>query len=401
MPVNLQSLQSFAGITDLDRLKVNDNNELTQRSNVGTFFRKVGDAFLRLSQSGRASIAARNERILGAMRATVEAARRSEAPEVRSLTQRLTDAAARLQGTVSDNMGAVLSDRLHDLQSSRGFRRLPVTAQRAMTAAYRSIARNHPMPEWRNLMNAIKADFLSPSEGRCNMPEGLRLMKENLVSGFLSPTQQAIVDDTGVHEAFVKDTRRRNISHIGGEAIPHIRSNNPDEAAPEGALPKEAVSGLCTERLRALVGPEHQRFMPFITMMASQAGLDSAPSFLPQMSGLSDVIDMHLTEANIMPANSEHIMTIDREGNDLVLAMNFHATFKNAGAADPEDPVALSRDGRLTMRIHLDQAPDVHTVTLPAQNDAPTVQRDVLIPQFSLENADLRYIPGDSGLVCR
>lgn len=400
MPVNLQSLQSFAGITDLDRLKVNDNNELTKRSGVGTFFRKVGDAFLRLSQSGLASIAARNERILGAMRASVDAARTSQAPEVRSLTQRLTEAAARLQNTVSGNKGAVLSDRLHDLRSSRGFRQLPEVAQRAITAAYRSIANSHPTAEWRGLMDAIKADFLSPSEGRCNMPEGLRLMKENLISGFLSPTQQAIVDETGVHEAFVKDTKRRNISHIGGQAIPHIRSADPNDPAPEGALPKEAVSAMCTERLRALVGPEHQRFMPFITMMASQAGVDSAPSFLPQMSGLSDVIDMHLTEANLMPGQSTHIMTIERQGNDLLLSMDFHATFKSVGAVGLDDPAALSRDGRLTMRIHLDQAPDVHTVTLPAQGDAPAVQRDVLIPQFTLENADLRYIPGDSGKVC-
>lgn len=400
MPVNLQSLQSFAGITDLDRLKVNDNNELTKRSGVGTFFRKVGDAFLRLSQSGRASIAARNERILGAMRATVNAARRSEVPEVQALTQRLTASVARLTQTVSGNKGAVLSDRLHDLQSSRAFRQLPEVSQRAMTAAYSRIARNKPMAEWRSCMDTIKADFLSPSEGRCNMPEGLTRFKDNLTAAFLSPPQQATVNETGVHEAFVKDTRRRNISRIGGEEIPRIRPNNPDDPAPAGALPKEAVGDLCTVRLRALVGPEHERFMPFITMMASQAGLDSAPSFLPHMSGLSDIIDMHLTEADIMPGKSTHIMTIDREGNDLVLTTDFHAAFKNAGAATDTDPTALSRDGRIAMRIHLDQAPDVHTVTLPAAGDAPAVQRDVLIPQFTLENADLRYIPGDSGKVC-
>ena len=66
MAINIQNL---ASITDISQLKVGADNQLQQRSGIGTFFLKIGDAFRNLSQAGRASIAQRNDSILNAMRA--------------------------------------------------------------------------------------------------------------------------------------------------------------------------------------------------------------------------------------------------------------------------------------------------------------------------------------------
>lgn len=399
MPVDLQALQSFAGVTDLDSLKINDNNELTKRSAVGTFFRKVGDSFLRLSQSGRAEIAARNERILGAVRKAVNAARAAEPPEERTISARLNAVAENLNRTLAANKGAVLSDKVRQLQSDRSFRQIPAAAQRCMIAAYTAIANNHPMSEWNGCMDTIKADFLSPSAGRYNMPEGLQRMKDNLIAEFLSPNQLKFVDGEGIHEAFLLDTQRRSISNIGGHVVPHIQDANPGEPVLEGAMPKEAVVQFCKERLIELLGPEHQRMLPFVSMMASQAGVDSASSFLPYQSGLTDFVDQHLTDANIMPGKWTHTMTVDRQGDDIVISAAFHSTFQTLGEIGPDQPTALSRDGHVTMRIHLNEIPQEHTLTLPAANETPERTITVLLPRFTLENGALNYVPGDSGLV--
>ena len=71
MPISLQNLSN---ITSIDQLKLGADNQLQQRTGLGSFFRRVGDAFLKLSNAGRAAIAQRNEKISMALRTAVNAA---------------------------------------------------------------------------------------------------------------------------------------------------------------------------------------------------------------------------------------------------------------------------------------------------------------------------------------
>ena len=94
MAINIQNL---ASITDISQLKVGADNQLQQRSGIGTFFLKIGDAFRNLSQAGRAAIAQRNDSILNAMRAAVDNARETVRAEDRPMAQRLSAVFQRLQ----------------------------------------------------------------------------------------------------------------------------------------------------------------------------------------------------------------------------------------------------------------------------------------------------------------
>ena len=103
MAINIQNL---ASITDISQLKLGADNQLQQRSGIGTFFLKIGDAFRNLSQAGRAAIAQRNDSILNAMRAAVDNARETVRAEDRPMAQRLSSVFQRLQ-TANANRAAL------------------------------------------------------------------------------------------------------------------------------------------------------------------------------------------------------------------------------------------------------------------------------------------------------
>ncbi len=116
-------------------------------------------------------------------------------------------------------------------------------------------------------------------------------------------------------------------------------------------------------------------------MMASQAGLDSALTYLPFMSGLSEPADVHLVGAGIAPVygSATHDCTISREGDTLSISITFsqgYASMDVAGSA-----AGLFCKGGLTMNIDLAAPPRPATVN----------GRDVLIPQFTLVNGDVRF----------
>ena len=389
MPVDLQSIQSFVGVTNFDRLTISEDNTLGTRSAVAAFFRRIGDAFLSLSQAGRAAIAERNDRILAAMQTAVNEARAHEQPEVRTLGERLKAVKAHLQNAASRCNNAVLADRLNQLRADRGFQRLPEISQRALLDGFRTLAGNLPFADWQRSMDSLKADFLRPAADRLD-PAGPERFKTMLTDEFLKPTQQDKVGENGMHESFYLDTRRRSIGAIGGQPVPVILQNPPNGPADAHALMPDEVAAFCEERLRVLVGEDHANLLPFISMMASQAGLDSAESFLPWLLGISDKADFHLTEAGLMPADSTHDMTIDREGGDLIIRSTFHGEFINSNTDNLPGSV-LSRDGSVSLRIHLDQAPAAHVVTMPPTETLPEREAVVQIPRFTVENAEVNY----------
>ena len=230
----------------------------------------------------------------------------------------------------------------------------------------------------------LKADFLQPAADRRD-PEGPERFKTQMTNEFLKPSQQLKVFENGMHQSFGLDAARRSIDTFNGQPIPA------DVQGPE------AIAAYSEQRLRELVGDEHAGFLPFISMMASQAGMNSAPSYLPSQLGLSDLGDAHLTKAELMPVGLESNMSIDREGDDLIIRTTFHGNYININNDAMPGPV-LSREGTVSLRIHLERPPIEHVVTMPETSEHPERDVAVLMPQFTVENAEVRYIVPNQGV---
>lgn len=387
MAINIQNL---ASITDISQLKLGADNQLQQRSGIGAFFLKIGDAFRNLSQAGRAAIAQRNDSILNAMRAAVDNARETVRAEDKPIAERLSSVFQRLQ-TANANR-AVLSGletaitRLqtqasavkHGLAGDPRFTAMPSLSQQLLCSALNSIDAGRE-PDKASAKERIKNDFFGVRPAGYNIAEGLRQFGEGLVDGFLNPKQQKEVHENGIHKSFILDTRRHSVSSFNGRAVPTvddpaIPGTNQDER-------KDNLAALCVRELRTIVGEEHQNLMPFISMMASQAGLDSALTYLPFMSGLSEPADAHLAGAGIAPVygSATHDCTISREGDTLSISITFSQGYASMDVA--ASAAGLFCKGGLTMNIDLAAPPRPATVN----------GRDVLIPQFTLNNADVRF----------
>ena len=378
MAINIQNL---ASITDISQLKLGADNQLQQRSGIGAFFLKIGDAFRNLSQAGRAAIAQRNDSILNAMRAAVDNAREVVRAEDRPIAERLSSVFQRLQ-TANANRAALsgLETAITRLQTQAAalkyglandprFTAMSPHAQRGLCYALDSIsAANKPGKE--AAMERVKNDFFGIRPETFNMEAGLQRFSDDLVEDFLRPSQQANVKENGIHKSFILDTRRRSIDSFNGVPVPQIT----DEAS------KDVIAGYCVQQLDTLLGAEHQDLKPFISMMASQAGLDSAQSFLPVMSGLSDPADAHLTNAQIMPdrSNARHHTSITREGDTLHIVSSFDQGFK---MYDSPEGAVLHCKGSVTMSIDLSAEPRREMVD----------GKEVFIPQFRLNNGDVRF----------
>jgi len=389
MAINIQNL---ASITDISQLKVGADNQLQQRSGIGAFFLKIGDAFRNLSQAGRAAIAQRNEGILNAMRTAVDNARANVQAADFPVAARLTNVLQRLQ-TASANTNAEALNSLqssitrlqtqasavkHGLAGDPRFTAMPSLSQQLLCSALNSIDAGRE-PDKASAKERIKNDFFGVRPAGYNIAEGLRQFGEGLVDGFLNPKQQKEVHENGIHKSFILDTRRHSVSSFNGRAVPTvddpaITGTNQDER-------KDNLAALCVRELRTIVGEEHQNLMPFISMMASQAGLDSALTYLPFMSGLSEPADAHLAGAGIAPVygSATHDCTISREGDTLSISITFSQGYASMDVA--ASAAGLFCKGGLTMNIDLAAPPRPATVN----------GRDVLIPQFTLNNADVRF----------
>ena len=384
------SIQNLSNITDISQLKLGADNQLQQRSGIGAFFLKIGDAFRNLSQAGRAAIAQRNDSILNAMRAAVDNARETVRAEDRPMAQRLSSVFQRLQ-TASTNRATLsgletaitrlqtqASAAKHGIANDPRFTAMPSLSQQLLCSALNSIDAGRE-PDKASAKERIKNDFFGVRPAGYNIAEGLRQFGEGLVDGFLNPKQQKEVHENGIHKSFILDTRRHSVSSFNGRAVPTvddpaITGTNQDER-------KDNLAALCVRELRTIVGEEHQNLMPFISMMASQAGLDSALTYLPFMSGLSEPADAHLAGAGIAPVygSATHDCTISREGDTLSISITFSQGYASMDVA--ASAAGLFCKGGLTMNIDLAAPPRPATVN----------GRDVLIPQFTLVNGDVRF----------
>ena len=387
MAINIQNL---ASITDISQLKLGADNQLQQRSGIGAFFLKIGDAFRNLSQAGRAAIAQRNDSILNAMRTAVDNARETVRAEDKPIAERLSSVFQRLQ-TANANRAALsgletaitrlqtqASAVKHGLAGDPRFTALPSLSQQLLCSALNSIDAGRE-PDKASAKERIKNDFFGVRPAGYNIAEGMRQFGEGLVDGFLNPKQQKEVHENGIHKSFILDTRRHSVSSFNGRAVPTV--DDPAITGTDQDERKDNLAALCVRELRTIVGEEHQNLMPFISMMASQAGLDSALTYLPFMSGLSEPGDAHLVGAGIAPVygSATHDCTISREGDTLSISITFSQGYASMDVAD--SAAGLFCKGSVTMSIDLSADPRREMVD----------GKEVLIPQFTLNNGDVRF----------
>ena len=124
------------------------------------------------------------------------------------------------------------------------------------------------------------------------------------------------------------------------------------------------------------MGAENARYLPFITTMLSQSGIDASAFDLQKGCGFSegDIVDNGLAPDVTGRAN-----TVERDGNDLIIR---HSSRANYIAQNSERTPIFHADAVLTMRIHLDQPPS-GTVEHP--------NGTAYIPSYSYEGISLTY----------
>lgn len=500
MPVTMQQLQNLSQVTDLDQLKFGADNQLEKRVGLGAFFRKVGDAFLKLSASGRASIAARNEKLMAAFSEAVKSAREAAgtvgAPAAaRTLAQRFNDVSTRLKNAATLSKQNSFNDFLSGLQNDARFKALPQNLQKALGDGFVHTARQCPYAEWAARLDMLKNAFMTsgirslppavqPSlaqafadaasakelaecparlekmsyrfsstawnalppnrmEGlakaytatasscdfteitsrtsftrgyffnenidrlpedtqkhfidaciqtcttkdsfdwrdRMNMlqsyffgtqPAGYDPVKggqdfgNSLREGFLTPEQQHFVKND-IHSSFILDTRRGSIDSFNGVPTPEA----------SGEVQKDDLASYCVDQLRTMLGAEHAKLLPFVSMMASQAGLDSAQSFLPAMCGVNEKGAANLQFINIFPNgnDADHHMYVTREGDTLTISATFRQGYVSNNDPEITDSI-LEVKGSMDMVIDLSQPPTEHMLG----------DKTLFVPVFTMEN---------------
>ena len=368
MPVNLQQLQSLVGVSSLSEIKINDSGQLEKRSGIRAFFAKIGDFFQGLSASGRAAIAARNEAVVLAMHQAVNEARADPQPQAQQLHQRLSAVTADLTRAAEQSKQAAIDDIRNGLRGDKKIKALPTSAKQALESALSTMIQNTPAPEWSARVASLKNYFLERLPPGADIDAGLQGFKTKLIQDFLTPVEQNNIGANGIHNSFNKDAVRHTIKQIGDTAMEENQPLDYYETA-----------------FRNIVGEEHKELLPFLSMMASQAGMDGSLEFLPVQAGVArPSLAMYFTEYGLMPINSKHGVSLSRDGDDLLISSRFSVGFNSIDEISRNQfntESALTFKGTATLRVHLSTPPSTHTVN----------GKTVLVPHITMESGEMSF----------
>ena len=299
------------------------------------------------------------------MRQAVDAARTDTQPQAQQISRRLAAITDSLNTAMQETRNAAWADIRSELRDDPRFKALPQQSRLALAHSCHEIAMNMPVQEWKTHMDTIKNFFFLPLPPGVDIDAGLRNFQTDFVQIFLRPEQQAQVGENGIHATFNVDVGRCMVAQIGDTAMSPETSSREDYQT----------------ALKNIVGEKYQKFLPLISLTASQGGLDSAADSMAKYLGLTPYsLTLLLAGYHLVPAQHSHGTVITREGDDLIIADRFHAKFNSS--ANPGDSVnALAFKGSIRMRIHLSAQPSVYTVN----------GKTVLVPQTSMEADELRF----------
>ena len=376
MPISLQNLSN---ISSLDQLRLSSDRQLTQRTGLGPFFRKVGDAFLRLSQSGRIAIAERNSRLMDVFRETVRnTAGAAPQQEMQDLRARLTTVENTLRRFALNSKSAALTSAITTLRSDSRFKALPEGMKAKLKNAFTATANKVSPKLWNSRFESLKCYFFGKAPAAFDLKNGVKEYMNDLLNnerdGFLSTDQQAKVKEDGMHASFINDTRRRIIKSFNDKPTPSRTEKTEEEIVQH-----------CVDKLRATLSKKQENILPFVSMMASQAGLGASKNFLPHLSGLAEIAFDNLTDAGLIQLGNTHGLHVKFDGSSLTIRSVFEQNFVTEDDIAARTPTLICK-GEISMVIDLKAEPKAMMVD----------GKPVYVPKFHLTDASLRMERNDT-----
>jgi len=353
----IQNLNNLASVTSLSQLKLDGEGQLEKRSALNTLGHRIADAFRSLSAAGRTAISARNVELLSAMQKAVDTSTHHEVFLAREAGGRLEAALDRLQNRVDRD--ALFNQIKSDITSDPRFAQMPRSSKAALNQALENMTEAHTgakPSEWKDCADALKWAFFGEQPSGLSLDKGIENFTESLKAGFLTPSMQAGIED-GFNKLTLLDFRRNAISKVGDIDTPRSM---------EDQFYKDALSS---------VMEGHEDLMPFVSTVITQNGLGTLAQRLPIDMGFNIANPLTLCDASRNPHQQFTDVTVRREGHELVVEARYENGFHVSGA----EGKAFSQLAAATMRIDLEAAPERHLVD----------GREVLIPQFRLENVSM------------
>ncbi|MBR5883283.1 MAG: hypothetical protein IKY97_07420 [Mailhella sp.] len=263
-----------------------------------------------------------------------------------------------------ENASAALSNPVDIVKADPRFNALPAHSQDALLKALGKVSHDEAR------MQRLKDDFFGLSTG--DMRKADADFAKDLRETFLNPAQQAHMKENDFFDNFGKDMMRGAVSSINGQPVPRGQSD-----------------GFYEDLFRKVLPEEHHLLIPFLSMMCSQAGLDSAKVGVPYFSGLTGLLTPHLSDVDIHEPHrtASHSISMTIEGSRITLKEDFVQRFANFDSDwENGDPIPLAIKGSATMVIDLDGIIDVETVN----------GKDIYLPPFHIENCEAQFVPGEA-----
>jgi len=263
-----------------------------------------------------------------------------------------------------ENASAAISNPVDLVKADPRFQALPEHSKAGLIDALLKVYPDEAK------MQRLKDDFFGLSTG--DMRKADVELAKSLRETFLNPAQQKLMKENDFFNNFGKDMRRGAVSSLNGQPVPRGQSDEFYEDLLLNALPEK-----------------YHQLIPFISMMCSQAGLEAAEVVLPYLSGLTDLLNAHLTDVGIVGYKGldSHAITMTIEDSRIIMKEDFVQRFTSMDKQwNNGDPTLLGLKGSATLVIDLDGIIEVETVN----------GKDVLLPPFHIENSEARFIPGEA-----
>ena len=302
------------------------------------------------------------------MRQAVNEACTDAQPQAQQINRRLAAITDSLATAMKETRSAAKKDVISKLHDDQRFKALPLRSRQTLERTLTDIADNMPVSDWKTHMDTVKNYFVLPLPPGADIDAGLQIFQNTSIQYFLQPSTQEKVQEDGIHTSFTGDAPRNGMTITGAD------------------LQKWQSPEVYATALKNFVGEEHRQLLPFISLMATQNGMDGMGEMLLIHMGITQKpASLIMADYGIMVMlNSERSLSLSREGNDLLISSRFHVRYtrlEELQQAQPSTDSALSFQGHVTMRVHLGSQPSEHTVN----------GKTVLVPQISMETDELHF----------
>jgi hypothetical protein len=302
-------------------LMLDKQGQLETQSAAGRFFQKIGDAFRSLTSSGRAAIETRNANLETAMAHML----RRDTPLVNlaqsDISSPLTPAE---HNALAMRLGVVLGLNKFPEEAHAAARNLALNLLRLPGVLGPNDSPAQIRGKALEVMNKIRKDPVVFNALRCGhtrnheqLKPALREIGKDMRAEFIRQKDRNIREN-GMHPSFLEDARRGNVRTINGIDTPKDLEHHDFEGE---------FATMISDR----------KFRGFLSMMASQAGLEGALCMSLGHEKIKDHPDMpslgELMNKNITPEYSDHKYDIRVAEGKAYVKLEMNVIVKSLGFA--------------------------------------------------------------------